>query len=352
MTSFLFKIIQWYKNHARDLPWRKTTDPYKIWISEVILQQTQVKQGLSYYLRFIRSFPDVQALAEASEQEVLRQWQGLGYYSRARNLHSAAKTIVKEQNSLFPQTYKKILKLKGIGPYTAAAIASIAFGEPVPVIDGNVYRVLSRLFLIDLPIDTTEGKKYFEKLAWQLLDRHDPGTYNQALMELGALICKPANPLCQQCPVKEFCKAASKKQQQLFPVKSKKIVKKKRWLHYLVVSQNGHTILQKRTDNDIWKGLYQFPLIETTSSCSTQSIRPKILEIFPEAISIKKINQVKHLLTHQELHISFYKVIWPENRSLSLASNPQPLKLVKNDEIVELPLPQVIKKNISLIISH
>lgn len=352
MTSFLSKIIQWYKNHARDLPWRKTTDPYKIWISEVILQQTQVKQGLNYYLRFIRSFPDVQALAEASEQEVLRQWQGLGYYSRARNLHSAAKTIVKEQNSLFPQTYKKILKLKGIGPYTAAAIASIAFGEPVPVIDGNVYRVLSRLFLIDRPIDTTEGKKYFERLAWRLLDRRDPGTYNQALMELGALICKPTNPLCQQCPVAQFCKALSQNRQQLFPVKSKKIIKKKRWFHFFVISQNGYTIIQKRTDNDIWKGLFQFPLIETTSSCPTHSIRSKFMELFPEATDIKKIHQAKHLLTHQELHITFYKVSWPENHSLSFSKYPQQLKMVKNDEISVLPLPQIIKKNINTLICY
>lgn len=350
MTNFQTIIRTWYQKNGRHLPWRETSDPYKIWISEIILQQTQVKQGLNYYQRFIRKFPDVQALANASENQVMQQWQGLGYYSRARNLHLAAKTIVTEYNGLFPQTYKKILKLKGIGTYTAAAIASIAFGEPRPVVDGNVYRVLSRLFMADIPIDRTEGKKYFEKKASELLDQKSPGTHNQAMMELGALICRPASPICRECPVSAFCKAAAHGKQTLFPVRSKKISRKKRWLHFLIISQNGQTVVQKRTENDIWKGLYQFPLIETKKYSSSDTIRKRLKKTLPDGIRIEKTHQEKHLLTHQELNATFYNLVCPKNVEIPQTFNQLENELIKNENILGLPFPQLIQKNLLKLI--
>jgi len=350
MTCFPSLIRKWYQKHGRELPWRETSDPYKIWISEVILQQTQVKQGLNYYLRFIRSFPDVSSLAKASERQIMQHWQGLGYYSRARHLHSAAKSIVSEQNGLFPQTYKKILKLKGVGPYTAAAIASIAFGEPFPVVDGNVFRVLSRLLASPLPIDTTEGKKYFQTKAQHFLDLNDPGTHNQAMMELGALICKPIAPLCHQCPVVSLCKAAAAGQQSRYPVKSKKTTRKKRWLHYLIISKQGCSVIQKRKANDIWKSLYQFPLIETPTSATIGQIREKVQQSFATDLKIKKLLQAKHLLTHQELNTVFYKVIWPEDMALPETFQLEQLEMINNKEIVEIPFPQIIQKNLETLI--
>lgn len=350
MTNFPSIIRKWYQKNGRHLPWRETNDPYKIWISEIILQQTQVKQGLNYYQHFISKFPDAQALANASENQLLQQWQGLGYYSRARNLHLAAKTIVTEHNGLFPQTYKKILKLKGIGPYTAAAIASIAFGEPRPVVDGNVFRVLSRLFMAGIPIDRTEGKKYFEKRAWELLDHNNPGTHNQAMMELGALICRPASPLCLECPVLVFCKAAAQEKQTLFPVRSKKISRKKRWLHFLIISQNGQTVVQKRIENDIWKGLYQFPLIETKKYSSSDTIRKKLGKALSDGIIIEKTHQEKYLLTHQELDASFYNIVWPRNVVIPQTFNQLKNEWIKNENIQGLPFPQLIQKNLSKLI--
>ncbi|MGQ1890800.1 A/G-specific adenine glycosylase [Thermophagus sp. OGC60D27] len=350
MTCFASKIREWYQLHGRKLPWRETADPYKIWISEVILQQTQVKQGLNYYQRFICSFPDVRTLAAASERQIMKHWQGLGYYSRARNLHAAAQTIVLKQNGLFPQTYENLLKLRGIGPYTAAAIASIAFGEPKPVVDGNVYRVLSRVFAIALPIDTSEGKKHFEKLAHKLLDVNDPGTHNQALMDLGALICKPTSPRCHECPVSSMCEAAAIGQQAQFPVKSKKISRKKRWLHFLIISEQGYTILQKRTSDDIWKGLYQFPVIETGKKVPILHIQEQVQQIFSDTLKIQKIHHAKHLLTHQELNTLFYKVNWPKNRPLPKTINQTRTVVVNNKEIAEFPLPQILQKNLSILI--
>jgi A/G-specific adenine glycosylase len=350
MTNFPLIIREWYLQHGRRLPWRETNDPYKVWISEIILQQTQVKQGLDYYRRFIEIFPDVQTLASTSETQLMQLWQGLGYYSRARNLHHAAKTIVTEHNGTIPQTYKKIKTLKGIGPYTAAAIASFAFNLPYAVIDGNVFRLLSRIFAIDTPIDTKDGKKRFSELAERLLDKNDPGTHNQAIMDLGALICKPAAPLCQACPLAQFCKAFATGTQANFPVKIKKISRKKRYLNFIVFQKNHHTIIQKRTGKDIWQGLYQFPLIETAGKTSLKEIEKKILLITGEHLSAEKKAQKKHLLTHQELHTIFYNVSWPLEKDF-----PESFENIKNitlniEEAKTMPFPQLIRENLKNIL--
>ncbi|HYG16163.1 MAG TPA: A/G-specific adenine glycosylase, partial [Bacteroidia bacterium] len=258
------KIIEsWYALNKRDLPWRNTRDPYKIWLSEVILQQTRVNQGMPYYHKFIEKYPDIAAMAGAHEDEVLKLWQGLGYYSRARNMHQAAKMITYELNGKFPITYTDILKLKGVGSYTAAAIASIAGNEPVAVVDGNVYRVLARYFGIDTPIDSTEGRKTFLKLANELINTENPATYNQAVMEFGALQCKPQNPDCGVCPLKISCIALKQKRVDALPVKSKKTAVKARYFNYLFFEKPGFAHLQKRGQTDIWANLYEFPLAET-----------------------------------------------------------------------------------------
>ncbi|MFO8000395.1 MAG: A/G-specific adenine glycosylase [Marinilabilia sp.] len=350
MTRFPLLIRKWYLNHGRSLPWRETRDPYKIWISEIILQQTQVTQGKKYYLNFLRAFPDVHALAEASEKEVLQQWQGLGYYSRARNLHQAAKTIVKEHNGLFPQTYKKIQTLKGIGPYTASAIASFAFDLPYAVVDGNVYRLLSRIYAISTPVDTHEGKNQFKELADRLLDRNDPATHNQAIMETGAMICRPSLPLCSECPVAHLCKAFAKGKQTEFPVKSKRKVRKKRYLNFLIIHCKDNILIQKRQDKDIWQGLYQFPLIETPHKPTKKIIARRIYDLTNTHLPLKKIMDKKHLLTHQELQTAFYRIEWPEN--LAIPENfikTQP-GWISPEEAGEFPFPQLIKESLHKIL--
>ena len=256
-------LIEWYDENKRNLPWRDTSDPYKIWVSEVILQLTRVAQGLNYYLQFVEQFPTVNALAESSEEDVLKAWQGLGYYSRARNLHQGAKDVVALHKSKLPASYKEIISIKGIGEYTAAAILSIAYNKPFAVVDGNVYRVLSRLFAIDTPIDMSAGKKQFAKLAQNLIDVSNPAKYNQAIMELGALQCTPVQPLCDSCPLQYLCVAKQLNMQSEFPVKSKKVKVRNRYLHYFHIEYEGYTYLNKRIGKDIWKNMYEFPLIET-----------------------------------------------------------------------------------------
>ncbi|PWE01276.1 A/G-specific adenine glycosylase [Marinilabilia rubra] len=350
MTNFPKLIREWYCENGRQLPWRETKDPYKIWISEIILQQTQVKQGLEYYRNFIKRFPDVQTLARATETELMQQWQGLGYYSRARNIHHAAKAIINEHNGLMPQTYKKIRTLKGVGPYTAAAIASFAFRLPYPVVDGNVYRLLSRLFAKEIPIDSTEGKKYFYNLADNLLDRADPATHNQAIMEMGALICKPANPKCDECPVVNHCKAYGTKSQNRFPVKQKKIIRKKRFFNYLIIIKGNKTIVQKRAKQDIWQGLYQFPLLET----SKRTPKNKIVELIEEGtgvkVTAKKAHEKKHLLTHQELHAVFYRIKWPTTENLPEFFDEIATEEIKKEDVPKIPFPQLIRENLKNIL--
>lgn len=265
-------LLQWdSESNNRRMPWKGETDPYKIWLSEVILQQTRVEQGLNYYNNFIKTFPDVHKLAKAPEEKVFKLWEGLGYYSRCRNLIISAKYISKELKGKFPCTYETIKELKGIGPYTAAAISSFAFNLPYAVIDGNVFRVLSRVFGISTPIDSSEGKKRFIEIADKLLDKKEPGLYNQAIMDFGAVICKPA-PLCYQCPFRKTCFAFLHHKIKELPVKEKKITIKKRWFYYLVIEYDNKTAIRQRIEKDIWQQLFEFPLIEADKEQDLKTI--------------------------------------------------------------------------------
>lgn len=335
--DFAKSLIGWYQLNKRDLPWRNTKDPYKIWLSEVILQQTRVNQGMAYYYRFVESFPNVKALADASEQEVLKLWQGLGYYSRARNLHAASKTI--SQLGKFPGTHNEILLLKGIGPYTAAAIASFAFNEKVPVIDGNVYRVLSRYFGVETPIDSSPGKKQFLEIASEMISPDDPATYNQSIMELGALVCKPKSPLCSDCPLAVSCIARQKDDIDKYPVKGKKTTVKNRFLNYLVINTPNGIITKERAEKDIWKGLHDFPTIETLSETETSYIlKDEMLTSLGSPVFVSKSKPYLHQLTHQLLHVIFWE--------FSMKSTPKlhNFSLTGLHELGQLPVPRVIEK--------
>ncbi len=331
------KLIEWYQNHHRKLPWRDTKEPYKIWLSEIILQQTQVVQGLPYYQAFIKQFPTVNKLAAATEQQVLNLWQGLGYYTRARNLHYTARDIVTNYQGLFPKTYKSLLKLKGVGPYTAAAIASFCYNEPVAVVDGNVYRVLSRIFGIDTPINTTEGQKYFKQLAQDQLDRQQPAVYNQAIMEFGALHCTPAVPKCESCPLLSDCIAYQTGQVGNLPVKLSKTKVKHRYLNFYLVKYKNGIILQKRESKGIWQNLYQLPLIEQTNKDFPTH---KVLTAMTGHLDIlfdnppKLIAQTKHKLTHQHLYINFWQI----------DSSHKPKNYVPVSKLKNYPVPAVIAK--------
>ena len=310
--NFSATLTAWYSVNKRDMPWRNTKNPYYIWLSEIILQQTQYKQGLPYYEAFINTFPTIFDLANANEQDVLKLWQGLGYYSRARNLHYTAKYIAFELNGEFPKTYKKLLELKGVGDYTASAIASICFNEPKAVVDGNVYRVLSRYFNIDTPINSTKGIKEFKALATELIDVNAPSTYNQAIMEFGAIQCKPKNPDCITCPLNSSCFALQKNKINLLPVKLKTTKVSNKFMNFMVVISNDKQILfEKRTQKGIWQNLYQFPLIETDTSLSINTFKshPKITEfIKTNTIDYRLYNEedIIHKLSHQHLYTKFW----------------------------------------------
>jgi A/G-specific adenine glycosylase len=304
------KLMDWYESNKRYLPWRDTNNPYKIWVSEIILQQTRVAQGLDYYLRFIDRFPDVKTLADADEQEVLKYWQGLGYYSRARNLHFAAQTIRDKYAGHFPKEYESILKLKGIGEYTAAAIVSFTWNLPYPVVDGNVFRFLSRFFLIDEPIDTQKGKKQFTKLAGELMDKSKPGLFNQAIMEFGALQCIPASPDCPACPFIDLCFAYSKQSIPNYPVKQNKTKTKELYLYYFHFHRKDFTYIHKRREKGIWQNLFEFPLIESEKAIEPEELmRSNFLPGFlsPEKISSFRliIKNRKHVLSHRILYATF-----------------------------------------------
>lgn len=307
-------LVRWYHENKRDLPWRDTQDPYKIWISEIILQQTRVNQGLDYYNRFIARFPNVITLAEASEEDVLKLWQGLGYYSRARNLHKAAKQIVSNHQGKYPDNYHDIISLSGIGAYTAAAICSFAYNLPFAAVDGNVYRVLSRIFGIDTPIDSPAGIKTFQHIAQDILDKNNPGINNQAIMEFGALQCVPASPNCESCPLKGICISFASNLTNLLPVKTKKIKTRKRYFNYLFIKNYNHTYLQKRTGDDVWKNLYEFPLIEDDRLLEINELFhhenfKKITIDIASEITIKLLSQpVKHVLTHQQIFAQFFLI--------------------------------------------
>ncbi len=314
MTKTLSEtLINWYEIHKRDLPWRETTDPYKIWISEIILQQTRIIQGMEYYLRFIERFPDIKTLSNAREEEVLKYWQGLGYYTRARNLHTAAKKITKQYKGMFPRTYNEVLNLPGIGPYTAAAICSIAFGLPHAAVDGNVYRVLARIFGIETPIDTSYGQKEFALLAQSLLDEQRVGLHNQAFMEFGALQCTPHAPDCNCCPVMDRCRARQEHKIETLPVKKGKNKVIPRYFHYIDIEWQGKRFLKQREKKDIWQGLFEFPLIETEQEMEPQELlkSPLLLNLLPPetkpyVIHIRKMQE--HRLSHRVIHACFYRI--------------------------------------------
>jgi A/G-specific adenine glycosylase len=312
--SFNSNLTNWFDKNKRELPWRKSNDPYKIWLSEIILQQTQVKQGLPYYNKFLKNYPNVYELARSSEDEVMKNWQGLGYYSRARNLLFTAKYIVHELNGIFPKKYIDLIKLKGVGDYTASAIASICFDESVAVLDGNVFRVLSRYFGIEIPINSTQGIKHFKSLAKSLLPKKRIGDYNQAVMEFGALQCKPKSPNCSICPININCVAFTTNNTKNLPIKIKRSKIKDRYFNFLVyLTKKTETVIEKRNVKGIWQQLYQFPLIETESSVSKKKLMSskKGLEkynlINPEIELINK-SEIVHKLSHQRLHIKFWKL--------------------------------------------
>ncbi len=341
MDEFIRLIYWWYNQNKRDLPWRETKDPYKIWISEIILQQTRVDQGWSYYQKFIKVFPDVKTLAAANEEQVLKLWQGLGYYSRARNLHNSAKTIVTKHQGKFPQNYSDILALKGIGPYTAAAIASIAFNLPYSVLDGNVYRFLARYYGITLPADSAAGKKEFFKIADEILLHSNPGFHNEALMEFGALQCIPGSPDCLKCPLVTSCFAFANKKVDQLPVKEKKTGRRFRYLYYYLI-ENGNCIwIEKRTEKDIWKNLYQFPVVETTKELTVEEAlnhQPSFLK--GHSYTIKSISaQRKHILSHQTLITRLINI----EASSKLTPLGSYLKIKKKD-LHKYPVPRLIER--------
>lgn len=350
---FSQKLISWYLQHKRELPWRETKDPYKIWLSEVILQQTRVAQGLPYYERFIAEFPTVIDLAQADEQQVLKLWQGLGYYSRARNLHHTAQYISNELGGVFPNNYKDLLKLKGVGSYTAAAIASFSYEEPVAVLDGNVYRVLSRYFGIETDISSSKAKKEFQDLANEVLDKKQPSLFNQAIMEFGALQCVPKSPNCEVCVLNDTCLALRDREVTELPIKLKKTKITQRFLHYLVFTdKRNHTLIQKRHQG-IWKNLYEFPFLEFEASKTIEEveieIRKQYSDIQMEHFFIFNEKPIIHKLSHQHLHIWFWKIETIDNLKNSceisqLKKHPFPIVIYnfihKNYEI--------IKKTVSL----
>ncbi len=338
--TFSQTIIRWYHKNKRDLPWRHTNDPYKIWISEIILQQTRVAQGLPYYNRFIEQFPRIQILANAKEELVIKTWQGLGYYSRARNLHSTAIFISKTLKGKFPDSFEEIKSLKGIGDYTAAAIASFAFNKVYPVVDGNVFRVLSRYFGSHTPIDSMQGKKEFLAIAEKLIDKKTPGIFNQAIMEFGAMQCLPQNPLCNNCPLKKSCKALIRNQVNELPVKSHKTKTKNRYFNYFVIIQKGKLLIRKRTGKDIWENLYDFPLIETSKKASLKAVAKTAL--IKNTSQITSSASYRHVLSHQIIHAEFW-ILSGETTPVSFLNMPNHY-FVSSTQLKKYPFPRLLEQ--------
>lgn len=311
--TFTNTLLRWHKQHNdRDMPWKGEKDPYKIWLSEVILQQTRVAQGWQYYNNFIRKYPTIQNLAKAPDQEVFKLWEGLGYYNRCKNLLFTARQIVKERKGVFPDRYEDILALKGVGPYTAAAIASFAYNLPYAVVDGNVFRVLSRFFGIEEAIDSTKGKQLFTELATQVLARKEAGLYNQAIMDFGATVCKPFAPACIHCPLNRHCKAFAEARVNRLPVKEKTLLRKNRWFYYFLFNHQGKYLLNQRSANDIWQNLFEFYLLETEEQVSWDAT--KVMQWLREQVGVSKamvsrISPVhKQQLTHQQIRGQFIRV--------------------------------------------
>lgn len=361
MSCLSQNILIWYKSHRRNLPWRDTRDPYRIWISEIILQQTRVVQGYDYFLRFMERFPTVQALADAPEDEVMRLWQGLGYYSRARNLHAAAKSIVSKavadhsaiknknvdthvvttgDDNIFPRSYSEVRALKGVGDYTAAAICSFAYDMPYAVVDGNVYRVLARYFGITEPIDTTRGKKLFAALAQDQLDPSCPSDYNQAIMDFGALVCTPQSPQCSVCPLAETCEALRSGKVDVLPKKEKKLSVKTRYFHYIYIQAGDYTFIRKRTGRDIWQNLYELPLVESDYQLSAEevmkAIQPQLAEGERPQLTLLR-EGVRHVLTHRIIMTDFYLLSLPAG-TRAFAS----FQRVRKEQLADYAFPRLI----------
>lgn len=342
---FSDKIIDWYLIHKRDLPWRKTKNPYYIWLSEIILQQTRVIQGLSYYNAFIQRYPTVIDLADASEEDVLKTWQGLGYYSRARNLHATALSIKEKYNGVFPDTYDDVIKLKGIGKYTAAAILSFAFKKPYPVVDGNVYRFISRLKGIFTPIATEKAYSEFYSLLEKQIDSNRPDLFNHAIMEFGAIVCKPQNPLCEDCIFSSECYAFKHEKMTELPMKNKSKQVRHRYFYYLVIKTNkSRTLLKKRVGNDIWKNLYEFPCIESEQCFENDQLEEQLqhtLAVYGvQNYVVKNIHrEIKHQLSHQTIHAFFVEI--ETDDSLKTTENHVDISI---NEIEKYPVSVLIAK--------
>lgn len=340
LSKFPALLLQWNRNkNTRQMPWKGEKDPYKIWLSEIILQQTRVEQGLKYYERFISNFPDVHKLAKAKDEKVYKLWEGLGYYSRCKNLLETARFISKKLNGKFPEKFEDILALKGVGNYTASAIASFAFNLPYAVVDGNVFRVLSRVFGIKKPIDSTKGKKLFTQLASELLDKKHPGIYNQALMDFGAVVCKPY-PLCSICPMKDHCFAFKNDVIDKLPVKEKKIEIKTRWFNYLILENKGRFYIRKRTDNDIWNNLNEFVLIESEKEIDVKKIFKKAEEkniLSKGFYELKSVSPIySQQLSHQKIMARFIRI------DLKMDPSLKTHKPVSKNQMFRLAFPRVI----------
>lgn len=344
-NRFFFReaLLLWNeKENRRKMPWKGEPDPYKIWISEIILQQTRVEQGWDYYLRFIEAYPTVKDLDSAPEGDVFKLWEGLGYYSRCRNLLAAAREVMELHAGVFPSKHDQILALKGVGPYTAAAIASFAFSLPFAVVDGNVTRVLARFFGIDTPIDSTEGRKFFAALAQELIDVKQPAAYNQAIMDFGATLCKPADPLCPSCPLNSRCKAYAKGQTKVLPIKSKKIIKKTRWFCYWLVKRDDMLLIKERTGKDIWQHLHEFYLFENAEAFEwtnkeIEKEAKKVFGVIPEIV--QKSAVYAQQLTHQTIRARFI-----EMKIDKTAATPQGYKWLPLEEIKKMPFPKIINE--------
>lgn len=337
--QFADLLLNWYAAHRRTLPWRGISDPYKIWVSEIILQQTRVAQGFDYYERFIEAFPTVDALALADEDEVMRLWQGLGYYSRARNMHAAARQIV--ERGSFPETYEEVRKLKGVGDYTAAAICSFAFNQPLAVVDGNVYRVLSRYLGIEEPIDTSHGKKLFAQLAAELLPPNRAADYNQAVMDFGALQCIPSSPDCAHCVLNEDCAAYLQGSVSQLPIKQHRTKVAERFFVYLLVSTPDGIWLRQRGQGDIWQGLYEPPLLEFPHMVTCEEIRkhPFVKRLPPGATWTLRRKDLKHVLTHRIIHAAAYNVAYAVPQQ-----PPQGFLTVRPDDLGKYALPRLVER--------
>jgi A/G-specific adenine glycosylase len=345
MKEFSNDIIEWYHENRRRLPWRDTKDPYRIWLSEVILQQTRVNQGLPYYLQFVDTFPTVKDLANAPEDTVLRLWQGLGYYSRARNLHRCAKTVAGKYDGRFPSSFGELILLPGIGTYTAAAIASIAFNQNVAVVDGNVYRVLARIFGVTLDISSTEGKKYFSGLANTLISSTHPGDHNQAVMEFGATHCTPMQPKCPTCPFVTKCVAYKQSMVDQLPVKERKAGKRTRFFYYFILRNDGKIAMKKRTGRDIWNGLYEFHLVESDSEKKVDEILKKdALLSGIRAQGVKETGSLRHILTHQVLHIRFFETGVKKENLMKIKKLSGDLSFISASQAGEVPKPIAITR--------